>query len=136
MANPKQYMVHTLSDSSKVTAVDVANRVGCDLSTARCRLNRSKDVKIVYRPLQIKGTCKIYTLDDGSKWTLVQVADKTGLSKNAAGVRLNKTRNASYVLKPKAVKDKTKDNTRVSEAIKQSMYFDPLGHWKLLNKCL
>jgi len=136
MGKPRQFMVHTLSDGTKVTAADVASRLECDISTARCRLTRSKNVESVYKPIKPTSTQAIYTLDDGSKWTLSELADETGLTRNAMGTRLHKSRKPEDILKPKSTNGTVRDPSRISEAIKQSMYFDPLGHWKLLNKTL
>jgi CTP-dependent riboflavin kinase len=139
MGKPRQFMVHTLSDGTKVTAADVASKLECSITTARCRLTRSKDVKKVYARLttvgkQSQGRYKFYTLDDDSEWTVAQIANHTGLSKNAVAGRLHKSRKPEEVLRPKSTNGAIIKEPRISEAVKQSMYFDPLGHWKLLNK--
>jgi hypothetical protein len=136
MGKPKQFLVHELSDGTHVTAADIAEKVGCSISTARCRLTRSKEVEVVYRSMQVTGSHKTYRLDDGSKWTIPEMVAETGLSKNALTVRLHKSKDPNIVLKPKDSNGSVIQGARISEAIKQSMYFDPLGHWKLLNKCL
>jgi len=136
MGKPKQFMVHTLSDGSHVTAADVAAKVGCNISTARCRLTRSKDVDVVYRSMQVTGSHKTYHLEDGSKWTIPELIKETDLSKNALTVRLHKSRDPAVILKHKDDNGSIVQQVRVSEAIKKRMFFDPLGHWKLLNKCL
>lgn len=140
MGKPRAFMVHELTDGTFVTAQDVADKVGCAITTARCRLTRSKDPAMVYKKvtnLNKKGKGRYpssYKLDDGSVWTLEKISKHTGLTKNAISGRLHKSRKASVVLKPKHINSTVVKQWKVTAETKQRMYYDPDGFWKIFNK--
>jgi hypothetical protein len=76
-----------------------------------------------------KSTHKVYTLSDGKDYTAAEIVKITGASPGAIYGRLNRSRDAKVVLKPPHAKG--------CQAVKidERMFFDPLGHWQLLNKC-
>lgn len=138
MGKPREFMVHELTDGTFVTAQDVANTLNCAITTARCRLSRSKDPAIIYKPVMkasalAKGKFKSYTLDDGSVWTVPEIAQHTGLTKNAIAVRLHKSNKAAVVLKTRT-QSKDLKVARVPKEIKSRMFYDPDGFWKLFNR--
>jgi hypothetical protein len=131
-AKPKEWV---LSDNSKWTAMQVANYVGIGHSSAYHRLSKSADRDIVLRKAEnVKrlGGKRLYILDDGSEWTSTMVANHTGCLLSTASTRLGTYTDPAKVLAPPPYYV-TKGRT-VSAAIKERMYYDPLGHWALLNK--
>jgi hypothetical protein len=88
----------------------------------------------VLRPVEsvkrIKGY-KVYRLDDGSEWTAKQVATHTGCLHSTASTRLSCYTDPDKVLAP-PVRNPLHDK-RLNEQMKSRMFFDPEGHWKLIN---
>ncbi len=127
----------TLDDGTITTTIEVAEKLGTNIGTAYSRLKRSKDPKVVYKPLpEYRFTNgkreKLYTLDDGSKWTAREVAKAVGCKRGTASSRLCTMTDPAKVLeKPSNLK---KPSKAIEKIIKERMYFDPLGHWKLLMK--
>jgi hypothetical protein len=127
----------TLDDGTTWTTKALGEAVGCSASSAYHRLNKSSDPTYVLRPLEdvkrVNGY-RIYVLDDGSEWTSRMVAEKTGCLLSTAATRLSCYTDVDKIMAPplkKLFKDRMENN-----AMKNRMYFDPLGHWKLLNRCL
>jgi len=129
-----RYKEYTLDDGSVWTIETAAERLGCHKSSAYARLNNSTDPDRVFRPIN-KEKCgygyKLYTLDDGTKWTASMVAEHSGVTRGTASTRLSCYTDPEKVLCPP--KNKQADKTPVNAA-KQRMYYDPLGHWALINK--
>jgi hypothetical protein len=94
---------------------------------------------------------KKYEIEGGRWVTVPQLVEELGQDKDLMAMRLSrgitsieklkKPRNKyKQRFKPKTVKTKPKEaekkydyQYKVADVIKQRMYFDPLGHWKLLN---
>ena len=74
--------------------------------------------------------CREWVLDDGSTWTTKAVSDLINCSSSNAYSRLMGSKDPSIVLRPMGMAKKI-DGKR---SLSNRMYFDPLGHWKLLNK--
>lgn len=130
----KKWKQYTLDDRSKWTVKEAAIELKCNQSTAYARLRSSSDPKHVFRPLNItkdKHGHKIYTLDDGSKWTAIEVAKHTGVAKSTASTRLSTHSDPNKVLAAIGERIMNKDAV---EQYKTRMYYDPLGHWALINK--
>ncbi len=115
----------TLDDGTKITSTQLSNKVGCTQGTAYGRLMSSSDPAKVFRPVNATNRGAVYVLDDGSEWTTAKLAKHLDVKKTTAGARLANSRDPARV-------DLHKH--RISSAMKQRMFFDPLGHWKLLNK--
>ena len=126
-----------LSDNTTWTTIQVAEYVGISHSSAYHRLNKSLDIDTVLRqPENVKrfGGKRLYVLDDGSEWTSTMVANHTGCLMSTASTRLSTYTDPTRVLAP-PLHQVTKDKT-VTASVKERMYYDPLGHWALLNKAL
>lgn len=125
----------TLSDGTTTTTREVADRLGCGMRTAYSRLEKSKDPDVIYKPMpKYRYTDghreMVYTLRDGSRWTAREVAKWTGCSLNVCSTRLSVSTDPSKVL---AKKDLSKKEFNPNKSlIKERMYYDPLGHWKLI----
>jgi hypothetical protein len=133
-AKPKEWV---LSDNSVWTAMQVANYVGINNSSAYHRLRKSTDRATVLRKAEnVKrlGGKRLYILDDGSEWTSNMVANHTGCLLSTASTRLSTYTDPAKVLAPPLYYN-TKDKT-VTASVRERMYYDPLGHWALLNKVL
>lgn len=125
----------TLSDGTITTTVDVSKRLGCSMSTAYARLNRTNNPDIIYKPMpkyRITDGHKemVYTLRDGSNWTAREVAKEVGCKIGTASARLCTSTDPTRVLAK--IKKEEPPSKSMQEIIKDRMYFDPLGHWKLL----
>jgi len=98
-------------------------------------------------------TREIFTLDDGRKITATELAKELRMSNPGARVRLKQSSDPRDVFrrigqsinkkKPKggvfaqSTPDNKQINTvRTTKEMKERMYFDPLGHWALINKCI
>jgi len=126
----------TLDDGSVHTVRSVMSIVGCSQGTAYARLSKSTDNKHILRPREkhkIHGGQRVYILDDGSGWTSRRVAEVTGCSPSTASTRLSCYSDAEHVLAPP--KDKVNKELSVKKHMQERMFFDPLGHWKLINSC-
>ncbi len=79
---------------------------------------------------------KEHTLTDGSVWTSPMVAEALQCTLAVACTRLAKTKDPAVLLKPiqKRGTKKTQAELSIKEIRSNRMYFDPLGHWNLLNK--
>jgi len=116
------------------------DEIGCVYSTAFARLSKYTDPKKIFRKkLETQGG-KVYTLDDGSTWTTQALADHLGCLRTTAGVRLSQSNRAEKVLAPvnsmyneDGIKERSSKVINARRA--KRMYCDPLGHWKLINRC-
>jgi Zn-dependent peptidase ImmA (M78 family) len=128
---------YTLSDGSAITAMQLAYKVGISTSAARYRLSKSTNVDELFKSKKHlspkKGKYKIYRLDDGTTWTVKDLVSKLGVSPSCASNRLCSSNKAEYVLQPKRVFNSPL-KAEVTKRVQNSMFFDPLGHWALLNK--
>ncbi|MCS5590512.1 MAG: hypothetical protein NZ824_11155 [Candidatus Thioglobus sp.] len=130
----KAWRVYTLDDGSTWTVKEAAAKLECTNSTAYARLTSSTDPKRVFRPInRDKDTygMKVYTLDDGTQWTARQVAKHAGIAKSTASTRLSVYTDPAKVLCPCKSKQVDMRNAKICET---RMFFDPLGHWALINK--
>ena len=59
--------------------------------------------------------------------------EKTSLSQQAARARLVKYTDPEKIFYTKKACEK---EVKIKEEIRGRMFFDPLGHWKLLNRCV
>jgi len=123
----------TLDDGTKITSTELSNKVGCTQGTAYGRLMNSSDPAKVFRPVNTTNRGAVYVLDDGSEWTTAKLARHLNANKTTAGARLANSRDPARVLAPVKRNEVDERNHRVSNAMKKRMYFDPLGHWKLIN---
>ena len=127
----------TLDDGTELTSSDLAEKVGCTQGTAYGRLVSSSDPAKVFRPVNATNKGAVYVLDDGSEWTTAKLAKHLDVMKATAAARLANSKDHKRVLAPvKRNEIDERNHRKVSAAMKERMYFDPLGHWKLLNKCL
>ena len=124
----------TLDDGTKTTSTELAKKLGCTQGTAYGRLMSSSDPAKVFRPVNATNRGAVYVLDDGSEWTTAKLAKHLDVKKTTAGARLANSRDPARVLAPVKRNDVDLHKHRISSAMKQRMFFDPLGHWKLLNK--
>ena len=123
----------TLDDGSVWTTEMVMLKVGCAQGTAYYRLNRSSDPRTVLKAREAHkagGGMKVYVLDDKSEWTARQVAKYTGCKLSTASTRLSCYTDVDRVLAP-PLNQTTKDKV-VNNSVKNRMFFDPEGHWRLL----
>ena len=124
----------TLDDGSVWTVISLMKRINCAHSTAYSRLTKSTLAKHVLRICEKNKDAygyKVYTLDDGSNWTASMVAKHTGVAKSTASTRLSCYTDPEKVLAPPKYQAV---NKRMQNATLTRMYYDPLGHWALLNK--
>jgi hypothetical protein len=103
----------------------------------------------------IDRTEQIFILDDGQKITASQLAKELRMSNPGARVRLkqssdprdvfrrigqsinkNKPKQKGGVFAQSTVDNKQINTMRTTKEMKERMYFDPLGHWALINKCI
>lgn len=129
--------VYTLIDGTEVTALGLVEKTGVTIGTARARLNRSKDPEYVFKKsLKVRDEV-IYTLDDGSEWRVYDVMNVTSMSEATCKARLVKHTDPEIVLKHRNVVDDAEScEGKITDKMRERMFFDPLGHWALLNKCL
>ena len=123
----------TLDDGTKITSTELAKKLGCTQGTAYGRLMSSSDPVKLSRPITPTNRGAVYVLDDGSEWTTAQLAKHLDVMKTTAGARLANSRDPTRVLAPVKRNDVDQRQHRISSAMKERMYFDPLGHWKLIN---
>lgn len=138
MMQKGQRKVYTLDDGTKITAPELAEKLGIRLGLAANRLSRSSDPDRVFSGYgEYKFQGKKYTLDDGQVVTAKDVCEITGLSENRARGRLAKSRDPEYVLKPKAkgigCKLGTKRN-KIPKILEDRMAFNDRDHWVLIMK--
>jgi hypothetical protein len=127
----------TLDDGTKITSTELSKKVGCTQGTAYGRLVSSSDPAKVFRPVNATNKGAVYVLDDGSEWTTAKLAKHLDVMKATAAARLANSKDHKRVLAPvKRNEIDERNHKKVSADMKKRMYFDPLGHWKLLNKCL
>jgi len=124
----------TLDDGTVITTNQLSEQLGCSVSTAYARLMASKDPKLVYRKVNKthKGG-RFYTLDDGTKWNAASLSEALSIPMSTAATRLSCYTDPKKVLAPRHTKTRKKEKS-VPSIIKQRMYFDPDGFWKLINK--
>jgi len=124
----------TLDDGTVITTNQLSEQLGCSVSTAYSRLMASKDPKLVYRKVNKthKGG-RFYTLDDGTKWNAASLSEALSIPMSTAATRLSCYTDPKKVLAPRHTKTRKKEKS-VPSIIKQRMYFDPDGFWKLINK--
>jgi hypothetical protein len=134
MVKSKGHVPFKLDDGRVLTTADVSKILNCSQSTAYARLTKSTDPARVLRTLHKspKGG-RIYTLDDGSKWTARQVAKHTGVAKSTASTRLSMYTEPEKVLCSLKCQVVDVSDAKICET---RMFFDPLGHWALINKAL
>ncbi len=127
---------YVLSDGSITNAPKVAAKANLHITTARCRLARTDDPKLIYAAKSEnnkKGKFKSYILDDGSVWTIPEIVKKAGITKQCAAARLHVSKDAAKVLRPKVFVE-GESSKIASRAITRRMYFDPDGFWKIFNR--
>ena len=123
----------TLDDGTKITSTELSKKVGCTQGTAYGRLSSSSDPAKVFRPVNATNKGAVYVLDDGSEWTTAKLAKHLDVMKATAAARLANSKDHKRVLAPVKRNDVDQRQHRISSAMKERMYFDPLGHWKLIN---
>lgn len=138
MGDSKKAREFTLDNGEVYTTATLRAKLGVSHSTAYARLvasNRASSVLKPGYPFEKRDGLRLYLLDDGSKWTSRMVAEHTGCKISTASTRLSNYSDPAKVLSPpKTIDSDTAE--RILERIQERMYFDPLGHWKLLNKAL
>jgi hypothetical protein len=124
-----------LDDGSVWTTAKVMLLLDCSISSAYYRLTKSSKASVVLRPKEIhkihKGK-RLYVLDDGTEWTSTMVAKHTGCLPSTASTRLSTYTDPAKVL-ANPLGQMCKGKT-VNESVKKRMLYDPLGHWKLINR--
>ena len=136
--------IYTLDDGTTTTVEDMVKELNWASSTCYARLQDSTDPSRVYRSLSPtrKDSRIEYTLDDGSVWTAVTLAEHLALKYNAecksttAGGRLCTMDGDSKRILAPLREGYTEESKSVKKLIGDRMFFDPLGHWALLNRCL
>jgi len=136
--------VYTLDDGSTTTVEDMVKELNWAKSTCWSRLQSSTDPSKVYKKLSPtrKDSRIEYTLDDGSRWTAETLAAylakkyNTTCKSTTAGGRLCTMKGNSKKIFSPLREGRDEEYNKVSKMIKDRMYFDPLGHWALLNKAL
>ncbi|MCS5550264.1 MAG: hypothetical protein NZ811_01975 [Gammaproteobacteria bacterium] len=136
----KGHVVYELTDGTSTTCDQMVEATGWARSTCYSRLCKSNDPAIVYKSLSPtrRDGHVVYTLDDGSEWSAKSLAEHLGCSKSRAGGRLCTMKGESArILKPIDPDSMIGTNNKeVDERISKRMFFDVLGHWSLLNRCL
>jgi len=138
-ANNRKSKIYVLTDGTEVTAFDIVAKTGVSVSTARCRLARTRDPEKIFLIKSNdpkKGKFKSYTLDDGSVWTIPEIVAKAGISKQCAAARLHRSHEVALVLKTKSTNGTVIQQAKVTANMRERMYFDPDGFWKLFNKAM
>jgi len=84
---------------------------------------------------------KVYTLADGTQWTVDKLSEfLPNIKRSTLATRLSVTNDPKKVLNPivqnNTTRERREDVVYVSKRIKKRMYYDPLGHWSLINKCV
>jgi len=138
--------IYTLDDGTTTTVEDMVKEFNWASSTCYARLQDSTDPSRVYRSLSPtrKDSRIEYTLDDGSKWTAVSLAEflskkyNTKCKPTTAGGRLcTMNGDSKRIFSPLRNSQFNSDESKsVKKMINKRMYFDALGHWALLNRCL
>lgn len=129
----------TLDDGTVVTLAHVMETTGYSRSVCYSRLMRHKDPAKIYAKIHPKRQLKDYHLDDGSVWTSKTLAKHLGCSISTASTRLSvMSPDSKRVLQPFKNptwgEDDYLNSKQVKKMINSRMYFDPLGHWNLINK--
>lgn len=138
--NNKKLTEYKLSDGQSLTAKALAELAGIALPTARTRLQQSRDIEWLTRPLvkgnnNSKGIFKKYTLNDGSVWTVPELVKETNCTKQTVAARLHKSLDAARVLRPViSGTPMGQDSVKARANIKNRMFFDPDGFWKIFNR--
>ncbi|MCS5588910.1 MAG: hypothetical protein NZ824_02970 [Candidatus Thioglobus sp.] len=142
----KKTKIYTLDDGTTTTVEQMVKELNWAKSTCHSRLTSSTDPSRVYRSLSPtrKDSRIEYTLDDGSKWTAVTLADflaekyNTKCKTTTAGGRLcTMDGNSKKIFSPLRKSQFNSDESKsVKKMVNKRMYFDVLGHWALLNRCL
>lgn len=125
-------ILHELSDGSFWTSAQIAEDTGISVTTIRSRLTRTKDVDLVFAKRSLcsakGGHYKQYTLEDGTVWTVPQLAKKLKCSSTTAGARLWRSKDPYVVLKP-VYSQAGRDNIKLSQDIKERMFFKDRSWW-------
>lgn len=95
----------------------------------------------------MKSNSRIYLMDDGNEYSVARLVDLAKerygniLSNGTLWYRLNTlgTRSLDSALKPPTPNGyrpevDREDQERLQEELEQRMFFDPHGHWALINK--
>lgn len=131
--------VFTLDDGTQYNANQLAEVLGCTHSSARRRLKMSSDPKVILAPCQPPGG-KEYVLDDGTRLNVKKLIEMVpGLKRTTAATRLAYTSDPKKIFKPALTHSDdyvAALERELQREIESRMYYDPDGHWSLLNKCL
>ena len=125
-----------LDDGSEWTVKDLSKLLGCTISSAYYRLQKSNEASVVLKPIERiekRDGLKVYYLDDGSGWTAKEVAEKTGCLSSTASTRLSCFTDPNKVL-ASPLRDRQAKERSVKARVNNRMFSDPLGHWKLINR--
>lgn len=140
-----------LDDGRYVTPGEVAKEIRSSVSGARARLKKSSDPKYVFRKgrkspySKSKRRLKTFELSDGSVMTADDVSNKYNIELRVARSRLSSgIRDIDKLKKPVRPHKKSnkylnkkfeyKKDYKPSKEMEKRMFYDPLGHWKLINK--
>lgn len=128
----RKVKIWTLDDGSKYTTEEVMSKVGCVYSTAFARLVRSSNPEKIFKSKAFTRSGRTYTLDDGSQWTTLGLAKHLGIKRSLAGTRLSLWTDPERVMQdPKRV---NVEDRAIKAIQSERMFFDPIGHWALINK--
>ena len=136
----KGHVIYELTDGTKTTTDQMVEDTGWARSTCYTRLCKSNDPAIVYKSLSPtrRDGHVVYTLDDGSEWSAKSLGEHLGCTKTRAGGRLSTMKGESArILKPiDHDLEIGSNNKEVEKRFSKRMFFDELGHWALINRCL
>ena len=141
---------YELDDGSLVSAADVAKKVGLSQQTARSRLKRYTNPADIFRPARTYSTqhsALSMMCSDGVARTPRQVEKEFGTPTQLVSTRMRRLRvkgvevaDLKHLIRETQRKPRDDHEADVPKPsmkiLKDRMFFDPDGHWKLLNKCL
>ncbi len=130
----------TLDDGTKITPNELAAKVRISNAAARGRLEKSTNPKILFRKAGKrikKRELMKYRCSDGKLRTARDAAKEFGLGLSTMSNRMSRgILNVEDLSRPSGRSKNGEMSKVVSEIVKQRMFFDPDGHWALINKCL
>lgn len=132
----------SLDDGTVLTVDDMVEKTGWARGTCYARLSKWTNPLKVFKALSSTQRGRLYVLDDGSEWTSQSLAEFLDCKVSTAGTRLSMMKGESKrILAPvrggtSYYDARANNSTEVQKRVRGRMWYDPLGHWELLNKVL